>query len=102
MDFAGFDWDSGNEGKCQKHGVSIAEIESVFRGRVRIAPDLQHSLDEERLKAIGVSGAGRHVLIAFTFRRRDGDRLIRPVSARYMHAKEVAHYEKETSDASKR
>jgi uncharacterized protein len=30
MDFAVFDWDSGNRKKCQKHGVSIAEIESLF------------------------------------------------------------------------
>ncbi len=102
MDFAGFEWDGANEGKCQKHGVSIAEIESVFRGQVRIAPDLEHSLLEERLKAIGVSDAGRNVLIAFTVRMRGADRFIRPVSARYMHAKEVAHYEKETSDAPKR
>jgi uncharacterized DUF497 family protein len=102
MDFARFDWDSGNVAKCQKHGVSIAEVESVFRGQVRIAPDLEHSLVEERLKAIGVSGAGRNVLIAFTVRLRGADRLIRPVSARYMHAREVAHYEKETSDAPKR
>ena len=30
MEFAGFNWDAGNRKKCQKHGVSIAEIESVF------------------------------------------------------------------------
>jgi uncharacterized DUF497 family protein len=32
MKFDGFDWDSGNRAKCQKHGVSIAEIESLFLG----------------------------------------------------------------------
>jgi uncharacterized DUF497 family protein len=39
MEFAGFDWDRGNQKKCQKHGLSIAEIESVFDRRVVILPD---------------------------------------------------------------
>lgn len=26
----GFDWDAGNRDKCQKHGVSIPEIEHVI------------------------------------------------------------------------
>jgi hypothetical protein len=30
--FAGFDWDAGNHAKCQKHGVTIPDIETlVFR-----------------------------------------------------------------------
>ena len=31
--------------------------------------------------------------MAFTLRSRAGQRLIRPISARFMHAKEIAHYE---------
>jgi len=27
---SGFDWDEGNRGKCEKHGVAIAEIEALF------------------------------------------------------------------------
>ena len=27
MQFKGFDWDQGNIAQCQKHGVSVAEIE---------------------------------------------------------------------------
>jgi uncharacterized DUF497 family protein len=98
MEFAGFDWDRGNRKKCQKHGVSIAEIESLFGRVVKIAPDLQHSLTEERFKAIGKTDTGRNVLVAFTLRRRGESTLLRPVSARYMHQKEVAYYEKETSN----
>jgi uncharacterized DUF497 family protein len=99
MEFAGFDRDRGNRNKCQEHGVSIAEIESLFDHVVRIAPDLAHSLTEERFKAIGKTDTGRNVLVAFTLRRRGESSLIRPVSARYMHQKEVAHYEKETSNS---
>jgi uncharacterized protein len=44
---------------------------------------------------IGKSEAGRWVFVVFTIRVRAGHRMIRPISARYMHAKEVAAYEKE-------
>jgi uncharacterized DUF497 family protein len=50
---AGFDWDDGNREKCQKHGVMIAEIESVFAGTPAIGPDAAHSTAETRFLAIG-------------------------------------------------
>lgn len=28
---AQFDWDAGNMEKCQKHGVTLAEIQSLWR-----------------------------------------------------------------------
>ena len=90
---AGFDWDEGNQAKCQKHGVTLAEIESVFAGTPSIGPDVAHSTVETRFLAIGRASSGRHVFLAFTWRKRDGARFIRPISARYMHAKEVRHYE---------
>ena len=90
---AGFDWDEGNQAKCQKHGVTLAEIESVFAGTPSIGPDAAHSTVETRFLAIGRASSGRHVFMAFTWRERNGARYIRPISARYMHAKEVQHYE---------
>jgi uncharacterized protein len=33
--------------------------------------------------------------VAFTLRQRGGKMLIRPTSARYMHKKEVDHYERQ-------
>ncbi len=96
MDFGGFDWDDGNIDKCQKHGVSIAEIEAAFEGTVLIAPDVVHSLREERFKAIGTTSQNRKLFIAFTVRHKDSSILIRPVSARYMHQKELKQYEKDT------
>jgi len=101
MDFAGFDWDAANRAKCLKHGVSIAEIESLFRSIIRIAPDLKHSAAEDRFKAIGMTSAGRNVLVVFTLRLSGQGKLVRPVSARYMHRKEVIYYEKETSRSEK-
>jgi uncharacterized DUF497 family protein len=37
---AGFHWNDGNRDKCVKHGVTVEEIESVFRGgTLRVFPD---------------------------------------------------------------
>ena len=91
---AGFEWDDGNRAKCQKHGVSLAEIEAVFAGEHRIAPDPEHSAKEERLLAIGKGNGPRPVFIAFTLREGADGPLIRPISARYMHRKEIESYEK--------
>jgi uncharacterized DUF497 family protein len=92
--FAGFDWDEGNRAKCKKHGVSLVEIEALFSGSIAIRPDLTHSTSETRFLGIGRSGQGRYVFVAFTIRQRTGTTYIRPISARYMYAKEVAAYEK--------
>lgn len=91
----GFAWDDGNLEKCQKHGVSVAEIEALFRRPVAMLPDPAHSGSETRFKAIGRNDRGRSIFLVFTLRRRGRDTLIRPISARYMHRKEVEHYEKE-------
>ncbi|HUY37662.1 MAG TPA: BrnT family toxin [Candidatus Binataceae bacterium] len=102
MRVAGFDWDAGNRPKCREHGVSQAAIESMFRGSVAVLPDPAHSKSEERFKAIGKSEAGRWIFVVFTMRIRRGKRLIRPISARFMHNEEVEHYEKETAEFQKR
>ena len=36
------------------------------------------------------------MFVAFTIRTKNGRRLVRPVTARDMHAKEIAAYEKES------
>src|SRR5436853_7625691 len=89
----GFDWDAGNQAKCQSHGVSIEEIEAVLRDEPRVAPDLAHSANEDRFIAVGRNRNGRPLFIAFTIRERNQQRLIRPITARYMHATEIQRYE---------
>lgn len=91
----GFDWDEGNRRKCQKHGVSVAEIEALFTGGCRVAPDLKHSVSEDRFIAVGRTKQGRPLFVGFTLRAHGPRQLIRPVTARYMHAKEIKSYEKE-------
>jgi len=97
----GFDWDEGNRAKCQKHGLSMAQIEALFACGPRIAPDRKHSADEDRSIAVGRI-AGRPVFRGLHDpdpgqQDKDKRRFIRPVSARFMHAKEVAAYEEESA-----
>jgi uncharacterized protein len=99
---AGFDWDDANRGKCEQHGVPVAAIEALFRQPIAIVPDPAHSRAETRFKAIGRAEAGRYVLMVFTLRSRAGETLIRPISARYMHAKEIKLYEEEAAKIAKR
>jgi uncharacterized protein len=98
MIVSGFEWDSGNREKCQKHGVSLTEIEGVFARPVIILPDHAHSQAEKRLRAVGKTEAGRYVFVVFTIRERDGKHYVRPISARYMHQKEIDSYEEENPD----
>jgi uncharacterized protein len=92
---AQFDWDVGNRHKCQKHGVSIQEIEELFRGPVTVFDDAAHSLSEQRFKGIGKTARKRNILVVFTFRNQEGLQLVRPISARYMHQEEIEFYEKQ-------
>lgn len=98
MQFNGFNWDKGNRLKCQKHGVSIAEIEGVFGRAAIILPDKENPLGEQRFRAIGTTAEGRKVFVVFTLRAHSNGVLLRPISARYMHMKEVKDYEKDYPD----
>lgn len=94
MKVDGFDWDSGNRFKNEaKHGLTREVIEQFFHRKIWVAPDVKHSGTEERFLAIGTDENGKPMIVAFTFRTNAGLRLIRPISARYMHAKEARRYE---------
>jgi uncharacterized protein len=95
LQFDGFDWDRGNRAKCQKHGLSIALIESLFARPLAIVASAAGSREESRFCAVGQTGNNRRVFLVFTLRRKGDKQLIRPISARYMHKKEIESYEKE-------
>ncbi len=98
VQFAGFEWDDGNRGHCQKHGLSQTEIEGFFQqDNLLVAPDLLHAEREERYLAIGRAWMGKPMLAVFTIRIVDKTVLLRPISARYMHDKEAQKYEEENS-----
>ena len=88
-----FDWDEGNARKNEKHGVSMAEAEQVFFNTpLLVLEDIKHSRKELRFHALGKTNKVRFLHITFTL--RDADEKIRVVSARDMHRKERAIYEK--------
>ncbi len=93
----GFDWDGGNRAKCQKHGVSIVEIEALFIGNPRVAPAPETFGGRGPHDRRGTNQRRKAPVCGFTLRTKNRRRLIRPVTASYMHAKEIAAYEKEES-----
>jgi len=101
--FSGFLWDKANHSKCQEHGVSIAEVEHVLaHATTLIVPDLKNSGVEPRFLAIGLTKKRRHTFVVFTPRKTRKGILMRPISARYMHRKEIAKYEQEIARAQER
>jgi uncharacterized DUF497 family protein len=92
-DITGFDWDEGNIRKNEKHSVSMAEAEQLFFNQpLLILEDSKHSNQEPRFHALGKSDDNRQLHITFTLRQA-GEK-IRVISARDMHKKERAIYEK--------
>ena len=107
MKIAGVEWDEGNWPKCGKHGVSQEEIEFVLENMTfRIADP---NPMEQRFRTAGRAQSGRVVFVVYTYRtqgRTQGARtFLRPISARFMHPKEVREYEqieKAMADTGKR
>ena len=99
---SGFDWDDGNRDKCCQHGLSIQEVEAVIGNQETLnIPAVRNSAVEPRFIAVGRTGEGRYAFVVFTPRAKEGQIFARPISARYMHRKEIEKYEKEISSAQK-
>ena len=93
MRIDGFDWDGGNWPKCAQHGVSREAIEWMLLSTFTVLNDPFDGI-EERMRAIGKDNDGRYLFVVFCIRERNSQTLIRPVSARYMHRKEIERYER--------
>lgn len=94
----GFDWDDANAHKnWERHRVTPEEAEDVFfREPLVVRSDVRHSKSEKRLYALGQTGAGRRLFVAFTVRRK----LIRVISAREMNRSEAETYQRYEEEAS--
>jgi hypothetical protein len=68
------------------------EIEHVLSGEPAVMADRGEHVSETRYNAVGRNREGRHLFIVFVIRHDAGLTLLRPVSARYMHAREVMRY----------
>ena len=94
LKIVGFDWDDGNSRKSDiKHGVTNAEAEQIFFNQpLLVISDSKHSQKEQRYHALGKTDLDRLLHISFTLRAKGS--LIRVISARDMHRKERAYYDK--------
>ena len=90
-EWEGCDWDDGNIGKnWPTHRVTDWEIEEIFLNvPIAFGSDLAHSSAEPRYFALGQTNRERRLFVAFTIRGR----LVRPISARDMNARERRSYE---------
>jgi uncharacterized protein len=100
LKIAGVEWDKGNLAKCQKHGLTVRDIEYVLlHGNDFIIRDARHSEAEGRYIAIGRTETERSASVAFTLRcGHDGKLRIRPISSRYMHQREIKKYGQKISE----
>ncbi len=90
-----FDWDKGNKDKnIHKHKVRNSETEEVFLNNPVIMPDRTHSVQEERYFAFGITDKKRQLIISFTF-RGDNKEKIRPIMSRDQNKKEKVYYARE-------
>ena len=99
--FSGFEWDAGNRVKCQKHGLTIEDVERVLAHNETVIIPLER-YEEPRFIAIGRTAEGRFASVVFTPREKGGERVQRPISARYMHEREIRRYEQEIAGIQKR
>lgn len=91
----GFNWDTGNARKSEKHRVTQGETEQIFFNEpLLVLPDEKHSHSESRFHALGKTSEGRLLHITFTLRYEETK--IRVISARDMHYKERNYYETKT------
>ncbi len=64
-----FDWDEANIKHIALHNVSVDEAESVLHG-FTVELETQDWHDEERFSEIGVTPAGRYLIVLTTMRGR--------------------------------
>ncbi len=88
-----FVWDERKGvANARKHGVTFAEAETVFLDeQALLIRDPDHSNDEDRFVLLGLSARLRALLVCHCY--REGDAVIRIISARKADRQERARYE---------
>jgi hypothetical protein len=89
-----FEWDrSKDNANLRKHGASFAEAQTVFydENAIEFFDDV-HSKEEERFLMLGLSSKFRILLVAYTYREKEG--VIRLISARRATKNEAKEYKR--------
>lgn len=87
-----FEWDIAKDAEnLRKHGVSFREAMTVFGDPLELTiSDPHHSAEEFRFVSVGLSKAGRLLVVSYTERRGQRTRII---SARKAAPRERRQYE---------
>jgi hypothetical protein len=90
-----FDWDPAKNRENQhKHGVAFETALLVFEDKwILSRRDLSHEDAEDRYNALGEIAPGLILFVVYTWRDKDGDEVIRLISARSASAQEKKAYE---------
>jgi len=88
-----FEWDPHKATQSRrKHGVSFHEAATIFGDPMATTyHDPDHSITEERFITVGMSSAGRVLVVAHTDRAGN----VRIISARKATKRERKHYEED-------
>ena len=88
-----FEWDEAKaRASRRKHGVSFEEARTVFFDEdALLRPDEEHSDEEDRFVLLGLSGTLRLLLVCHCY--REGDSVIRIISARKASRSERRQYD---------
>jgi uncharacterized DUF497 family protein len=92
-----FAWDARKAaGNFVKHGASFEEASTVFSDPAAVEwEDLEHSHHEHQFKRLGISAAGRLIILVHSYRRtKNGEETIRIITARRASPKEHKAYER--------
>jgi uncharacterized protein len=89
-----FDWDeSKNSANRKKHGIWFEEARSAFTDPYALLfSDTEYSENEERVVLLGVTEESRLLVVVHCY--REGDSIVRIISARRATHKETVFYEK--------
>lgn len=93
MDDIRFEWDpSKARENLRKHGIAFNEAETVFADdHAILLDDPDHSAHENRFALLGMSGRLRILVVAHCY--REGQSVIRLISARKATRSERAQYD---------
>ena len=82
-----------NKENIKKHGVPFEEAASIFLNKIMEEPDLEHSEEEERYKAVGISVYLRELLVVYCIREKiNNEKITRIISARKANEEERRKY----------
>ena len=92
-----FEWDISKDiSNRAKHDVAFEEAASVLFDNLCLEiADPDHSQDEERFIALGISGNGRLLVVCYSMRQNDT--VARIISARKATANETKQYGEKTN-----